>query len=286
MRFAVHDGPGIRTSVFFKGCPLSCWWCHNPESQSFEPDVLYSADRCRLCGSCADACPQDAIVRTGGRMTTTSSCTRCGTCLDFCAAEARAIAGRAMTVSEILSEIERDLVFFDESGGGVTFTGGEPLSQSAPLEALLRACRERRIHTTIETCGVASRETVLRLGGLADLVLYDVKLIDTERHRRFTGVANTQILENLSALTRRHPNVVVRIPVVPGVNDRPEDIRNFGALLSRLGIRHWELMPYHRAGTDKYRRLGREYRLPETVPPSADEMSRLTAAIEAAKEPL
>src|SRR5262245_41846616 len=138
MRFAVHDGPGIRTAVFFKGCPLRCWRCHNPESQAFEPEVLYSVDRCRLCGSCVSACPQQAIVRTNADMTTDSRCTQCGSCAAACAVEARVIAGHEMTLSEILASILRDTVFFDESGGGVTSTGGEPLAQPAALEALLR----------------------------------------------------------------------------------------------------------------------------------------------------
>ena len=285
MRFAVHDGPGIRTAVFFKGCPLSCWWCHNPESQSFQPDVLYSADRCRLCEACAQACPQHAIVRDGDRMSTTGDCARCGTCLDFCGADARAIAGHTMTVPEILSEIERDTVFFDESGGGVTFTGGEPLAQPAALETLLHACRDRRIHTAVETCGAASRETLLRLCGLADLVLYDVKLADSERHRQFTGAPNTNILANLTALARSHSEVIVRVPVVPGVNDRDEDVRGIAEVLSGLPVRRVELMPYHRTGAEKYRRLGREYKLSETLPPSTAEVARLAAQIQAAGVP-
>jgi pyruvate formate lyase activating enzyme len=281
MRFAVHDGPGIRTAVFFKGCPLSCWWCHNPEGQSFQPDVLYSADRCRACGSCIQACPQHAIVPEDNRVSTTAACTRCGTCLDFCPAEARAIAGRTMTVPEILAEIERDTIFFDESGGGVTFTGGEPLSQPAAVDALLCACRERRIHTGIETCGAASRENLVRLCGLADLVLFDVKIADSERHRRFTGAPNTNILENLAELARAHRNVIVRVPVVPGVNDCAEDVLGLSDLLAHLPVRV-ELMPYHRAGAEKYPRLGREYTLAETVPPTVAEISHLATRMEAA----
>jgi pyruvate formate lyase activating enzyme len=282
MRFAVHDGPGIRTTVFFKGCPLSCWWCHNPESQSFQPELLYSADRCRFCGSCAAACPEHAIVPGPESMTTTESCTRCGTCIDFCGVDARAIAGRVMTVPEILAEIERDTVFFDESAGGVTFSGGEPLSQPAALEALLLACRERRIHTAIETCGATSRETLLRLGTLADLVLFDVKLTDSDRHREFTGVPNTNILDNLAALTQMHRNVVVRTPVVPGVNDGAEDMEGLVALLSTLPVARLDLMPYHSAGAAKYRRIGREYLLSDTPAPSAEHMSSLAARFRAA----
>ena len=282
MRFAVHDGPGIRTAVFFKGCPLSCWWCHNPESQNSAPEVLYSEERCRFCGACAGACPMGAISRLDGRMTAGPACVHCGTCADACAAGARALAGRRMTVPEIVAEIERDTIFFDESGGGVTFTGGEPLSQPAALEALLYACRERRIHTAIETCGAASRETLLRLCGLADLVLYDVKIADPARHRQFTGAPNGNILENLAALSRVHPRVVARVPIVPGVNDRDEDVRALAALLAHLPLNRVDLLPYHRAGSEKYRRLGRPYRLPETLPPSEAHMARLAAQMQAA----
>jgi pyruvate formate lyase activating enzyme len=266
-RFAVHDGPGIRTAVFFKGCPLRCIWCHNPESQAFHSEILYSADRCRLCKACAAVCPHHIIVPT-------DECDHCGACVNACAAEARVLAGREMSVPEILREIERDVIFFDESGGGVTFTGGEPLAQPAALEALLVACRDHRIHTAIETCGAAAPDTLLRLCGLADLVLYDVKFVDSDRHRQFTGAPNTTILANLTALLRVHPNVLVRVPVIPGVNDT-EDFRS---LCDTLPIHPAvQLMPYHRAGVDKYRRLGREYQLPDTEPPTAPEMSRITA---------
>ncbi|HXK02794.1 MAG TPA: glycyl-radical enzyme activating protein [Verrucomicrobiae bacterium] len=285
MRFAVHDGPGIRTAVFFKGCPLSCRWCHNPESQNFAPEVLYSVERCRLCGACAAACPHQAILRRPDRMETTAACERCGTCLDFCAAEARAIAGREVSAVEILKEIERDTVFFDESGGGVTFTGGEPLAQPAALEALLRGCRERRIHTAIETCGAAGRDSLLRLCGLADLLLFDIKMADEERHHRYTGATNRNILENLAVLAAVHRNVIARVPVIPGVNDDSGEIDRLCSLLRRMAVRRVDLLPYHRAGMEKYRRLGREYGLPETLPPAEAELARLAARMAAAGIP-
>jgi pyruvate formate lyase activating enzyme len=285
MRFAVHDGPGIRTAVFFKGCPLRCWWCHNPESQEFAPEVLYSADRCLLCERCARACPHGAIDRGEESMVTGEACARCGACVDFCAAEARAIAGREMSTAEILSEIERDTVFFDESGGGVTFTGGEPLSQPAALEALLLACRERRIHTAIETCGAAGRDSLLQLCGLAELVLFDLKLADEERHRTYTGASNRNILENLTALGKMHSNLRVRVPVVPGVNDGADEVSAMCAVLRRTAVRGVELLPYHRTAADKYRRLGRRYRLPDTAPPDAAAMAAVAAQMEAAGIP-
>jgi pyruvate formate lyase activating enzyme len=286
MRFSLHDGPGIRTAVFFKGCPLSCWWCHNPESQSFSPELLYSPDRCRLCGDCAATCPHGAIERTGDRMTVTGDCQLCATCVDACGAEARSVAGRTMTVTEVLTEIERDRVFFDESGGGVTFTGGEPFSQPDLLAALLHACRERRIHTTIETCGAAPRESVLRIGALADLILYDLKILDPARHRQYTGGPNRNILENLEALVAAGRPVTVRIPVVPGVNDGAADVRAACDYLAPLGVTRVDLLPYHRAGTEKYRRLGREYRLQQTPPPPDAAMEAIAAEFEAVGIPV
>ncbi len=282
MRFSVHDGPGMRTAVFLKGCPLSCWWCHNPESQEFEPEVLYSAEQCSLCGECIAACPHHAIERTAGRMTVNSACVRCATCVETCGREARNVAGTTMTAAEVLAKIERDVIFFDQSGGGVTFTGGEPLCQPEFLEVLLRACRERRIHTAIETCGAAPRETLLRAAGLADLVLYDVKLINERRHRQYTGAGNRNVLENLRALTARHRAVIVRVPVVPGINDSAEDRRELREFLAEAAPRQVELLPYHSTGAEKYRRLGREYRMERTPAPGDAEMAEFTEELRAA----
>jgi pyruvate formate lyase activating enzyme len=286
MRFSLHDGPGIRTAVFLKGCPLACWWCHNPESQNLEPEVLYSAERCRLCGDCALACPHGAIARTAARMTVNDNCELCGACVDACGAEARSIAGRTMTVTEIVAEIERDVVFFDESGGGVTFTGGEPFGQPELLEALLHACRARRIHTTIETCGAAARETVMRISGLADLILYDLKMLDAARHRQYTGAGNRNILENLKALVAAGRPVTVRIPVVPGVNDGVVEVRAACDYLATLRVARVDLLPYHAAGAEKYRRLGREYRMEQTKAPDDAAMAAIATEMKAAGIPV
>jgi pyruvate formate lyase activating enzyme len=239
-----------------------------------------------LCGDCAAACPHGAIERTAARMTVTGDCRLCATCVDACGAEARSVAGRTMTVTEIVTEIERDLVFFDESGGGVTFTGGEPFGQPELLEALLHACRERRIHTTIETCGAAARETVLRLGGLADLILYDLKILDPSRHRQYTGASNRHILENLEALVAAGRPLTVRLPIVPGINDGRADVRAACDYLAKLNLTRVDLLPYHRAGAEKYRRLGREYRLEQTAPPTDAAMAAMAAEMEAVGIPV
>jgi pyruvate formate lyase activating enzyme len=277
MRFALHDGPGIRTTVFLKGCPLDCWWCHNPESQSYTRQPMYLEERCRHCGECIEICPQRAITDDAGSpRTDLALCTRCGTCVENCAAGAREICGRSVTVSALVSEIERDVVFFDDSGGGVTLSGGEPMTQSRFVAALLGACRERRIHTTIETCGYAEPATFLALARVADLVLFDLKILDREKHRRYAGVPNDRILANLESLADCGRPPVVRIPVVPGINDSADDARAFAAYLSRIRPARVDLLPYHRIGSDKFRRLGLPCRLegvPEAPPERIEEFA-------------
>ena len=274
MRFSTQDGPGIRTTVFFKGCPLACAWCHNPESQTLHPIPMYFAARCRHCGECLAACPHHAIEARDGAMHTTAACRYCGTCASVCAAEARQLAGRTIALDDLLAEIERDAVFFDESGGGVTLSGGEPLAQPRFASALLTACRKRGIATALETCGYAPLAVFLEVALPADAVLFDLKLMDPEKHRRYTGVSNHPILRNLEQLVRwRHP-VTVRIPVVPGINDDGESIHSFASYLAGLPVRSVELLPYHQVGVEKYRRLGRPYPLAGTPAPAASEIER------------
>jgi pyruvate formate lyase activating enzyme len=282
MRYTTHDGPGIRTTVFFKGCPLACWWCHNPESQAPRPSPLYFAERCRHCGDCVAACPEHAIEEADGALRTRETCRRCGACADACQAEARQLAGRTVSLEGLLAEIERDLIFFEESGGGVTLSGGEPMAQPRFVRALLVACRERGIHTAIETCGYAHAGVFSAIAPLAGLLLFDLKLVDSGRHKQYTGVENRLILANLARAASSGVTVKVRIPVVPGVNDRAADIAQFAACLADLRLRQVELLPYHRTGTEKYRRLGWNYRLPATLEPAPADMERFAAALSSA----
>ena len=281
-KFSIHDGPGIRTTVFFKGCPLHCWWCHNPESQSPGPELMVRPARCIQCGTCLDVCPQGAISRNGDAISTDpEKCTVCGTCVETCFAEAREIVGREMTVAQVMAKIERDVPFYDESGGGVTVSGGEPLLQPDFLLALLQACREREIHTALDTCGFAPWETLDRIRGYVDLFLYDLKLMDDARHRRFTGASNQPILENLQALSQHGHGIVLRVPVIPGVNDDEEDVRQIGRFAASLpDLRRVDLLPYHQTAAQKYERLHKTYRLPETRPPCDGRMAEIARIVQ------
>lgn len=259
-RFSVHDGPGIRTLVFFKGCPLACLWCSNPESQRFQPELLFDATKCVACGGCAEACPHAAASRAGGRSAyDRNRCVACGTCADACPAEARTLAGRQVTADDVVTEILKDAPFYANSGGGVTLGGGEPLAQTEFARAILARCRTEEIHTAIETCGHVAWSAFEAVTTETDLFLFDLKHLDAVKHRAQTGGSEALVLENLERLAGLGAAVVVRVPVVPGFNDNPEDVRAISARVARCGIRELHLLPYHRLGAGKYGLLGREY---------------------------
>jgi len=246
-RCSVHDGPGIRTTVFLKGCPLRCTWCHNPEGIDAAPELMLHGERCLGCGACGEVCP----VTVGGAEPVVSpsdraACLSCGSCVEACPADARELIGRVCDARDLADQVARDRPFFEASGGGVTFSGGEPLSQPEFLIACLQACRERGLHTAVDTCGLAPRDAVGAIAALADLVLYDLKHMDPEAHRRHTGVDNRLILDNLRLLSASDAEVWVRVPFIPGVNDDAANLDALGAFLASLPRRHRVfLLPYH-----------------------------------------
>jgi pyruvate formate lyase activating enzyme len=275
-RFCLHDGPGIRTTIFLKGCPLECLWCHNPESQSLAPERVYLEARCIGCGSCEEACPHGAIRMVDDRpRLDPATCHVDGACAAVCPTGALDILGRPVDVDEVLRELRRDVLVFDESGGGVTFSGGEPLYQPDFLAAVLAACRAEGIHTTVDTSGHAPPAVVDRIGRLADAVLFDVKHPDDRAHRNLTGASNRLILENLTRLValqreRGAPHITVRVPLVAGVNDGAEVAVRLAALLSGLDpLPPVQILPYQPLGEAKYTRLGRDYALSGARPPSS-----------------
>jgi pyruvate formate lyase activating enzyme len=276
-RFSVSDGPGIRTTVFLKGCPLHCKWCHNPESISPDEQLVLRADRCVRCGDCFALCKNHAVRRVNGGFTTIRDlCVECSECIEVCNAEAREIAGKEMSKNEVMKEVEKDVIFYEQSGGGVSFSGGEPLLQHEFLQALLEACREKGIHTVVDTAGFTSPDILKKVSAFVDLFLFDLKTLDEQKHREFTGVSNSLILGNLKRLAEWKKQTIVRIPIIPGVNDDPVSIRQSGAFVASLGnVSEIHLLPYHTIGVEKYKRLGMEYVMEQTVPPSADDLSTI-----------
>ena len=277
-RYAIHDGPGIRTTAFLKGCPLDCLWCHNPEGKDPRPVLSFVEARCLSCGACAAACPEGAIDFSPGGLPKTDRevCTACGACVKVCPTGAREIIGRRYTPRELIEELLRDRPFFEASGGGVTFSGGEPLAQAEFLRQCLILARRQGLHTALDTSGYAQKDLVLEMGRLSDLVLYDLKDMDEERHLKNTGVPLAPILENLLALAEAGIPLWIRIPVIPGINDGPETIRAYVNFLSRLPRKPPVfLLPYHAIGKEKYRRLGLPYRLDGLKPPSRARMEEL-----------
>lgn len=282
-RYAIHDGPGIRTTVFFKGCPLRCPWCQNPEGQEQVPEIMWHSSRCsEECRACLSVCPQKAIRKEKKVVIIDhSKCDFCGQCIDACLYEALEIVGREAKVDEIMKEVEKDRIFYEDSAGGVTFSGGEPLFQPEYLEALLGECQERNIKTAVDTCGYARSETIEKISHKVDLFLYDVKVINDQKHKEYTGVSNKIILENLEKLSKKGKKIVIRIPLMAGVNDDQENIKKTVEFLLPLrNIKEINLLPYHKGGAEKYKKLGKENLRPDIKPCSDRKMQMIKKRLE------
>ncbi len=274
-RFCVHDGPGIRTTAFFKGCPLKCRWCHNPESISPEPEIIFRPEKCIGCGSCAQNCPNGLKPPEEAGRGESGGCQMCARCTAVCPSGALELVGREMTPEELCDELQRDLVFFEQSGGGVTLSGGEPLAQPEFAAAVLDECRRRGLHTAVDTSGGVPPAAVESVGRRADVILYDIKHTDDDVHRKYVGASNRGIIDNLRRLVelRGGGDIIARIPLIPGINDDEDNLKNTGEMLGEVGVRRVHLLPYHRAGTEKYPLLQRTYRLPDLPIPGEKEIA-------------
>jgi len=276
-RFSIHDGPGIRTTVFLKGCNLRCYWCHNPETLSPKPEVQFFPDRCIGCGECFRRCPHGAHVMTDGRHEILRGrCVACGACAETCYAQALVLVGERKTVDEVVEEVLRDRPFYETSGGGVTLSGGEPLMQVAFSRAILERCRAEGLHTAVETAANVPWSRVALLLPVTDLVMLDIKLMDSARHRECTGVPNERILANARRLGRQLCPLVVRTPIVPGVNDTPGDVSAIAEFVAGLpNLLYYELLPFHPMAAGKYESLGLDYAARGLKTPSSERLEAL-----------
>jgi len=273
-KFSIHDGPGIRTTVFFKGCPLSCLWCHNPESQDVNKEILYDKNKCVLCGKCKEVCPTNAIKIEDGKLTTDKNkCNFCGQCVIYCVHGAREIVGKEYSVDDVMKEVIKDKIFYEQSNGGVTVSGGEPLMQIDFVEELLMRLKGENIHTAVDTSGAVSFDILERVAKYTDLFLYDLKLMDDEKHKGYVGVSNKSIIENLIKLSKIHSNINIRLPIIGKVNDNTEHIEKVLELLKDLNIKKVNLLPYHSIAKHKYEKLGLFYEDEKMSVPSEGKMS-------------
>jgi pyruvate formate lyase activating enzyme len=303
-RFSTHDGPGIRAAVFLKGCPLSCKWCHSPESQRNEPELIYQQARCTGCGSCVKLCPENAITFvnengnfqqkqfstepengtsiTDGISINRKRCKVCLNCVSICVNNALRVCGYRQSAVELFEILKQDKLFYINSNGGVTVTGGEPLMQPEFTYELLTLCRENGINTAIETCGYGNRTALLKIAELCDLIFYDIKLLDESEHRNYTGVSNALILENFAALCEASDcteKITVRIPCIPFINDSPEHIAEITRFALQHGVSRVELMPYNPSAGAKYEWLGQRYELNASEPRTSEYYNMLNETV-------
>ncbi|WP_257285446.1 glycyl-radical enzyme activating protein [Endozoicomonas sp. SESOKO1] len=280
-KFSIHDGPGIRTIVFLKGCPLSCQWCSNPESQDYSVNILFDAEKCNRCGKCLDACPHQAISLSTSGLINRDKCIQCGLCVDACPTTALTKSGNLVSVKEVLDEVCKDAVHYRRSDGGLTLSGGEPLAQPEFAEALLKEARTRGVHTAMETTGMASIDVLKKIIPLLDLVLLDIKSFYSEPHKKFTGVESHTILKNALVISQLAKEVAVRIPVIPGFNADPQSIKAIASFITHMSnVSKVHLLPYHNYGQNKYQLLNRKYALVDIKTPNQTLMQELKQIVE------
>lgn len=276
-KYSIHDGPGIRTTVFLKGCPLSCSWCHNPESQFLQKELMLFANRCISCGECIKVCSTGALSNNEGVIYRNAQlCTMCGNCAEMCYTNSIEVAGCEVSAIDLVKELEKDVIFYDSSKGGVTISGGEPLSQGEFTLELLQRCKQMEYHTAVDTCGFGNSSMLEEISKYTDLFLFDIKLVDQERHKQHTGVSNGIILQNLKLLSALGKRIWIRVPIIPGINDDEENIAATAQLImSTAGVEQVNLLPYHNAAMEKYKRLKKEYQLGDIKIPQKDYMDKI-----------
>jgi len=282
-RFSIHDGPGLRTIVFLKGCLLHCLWCCNPEGINHTPELIFYPRRCYGCGECIQICPQRAITIVSGENKVNirrEKCDNCGACVSVCNSRALILKGKEMTVEEILKEVEKDMIFYQISGGGLTLSGGEPMEQVDFAKELLSAAKKVGINTAVETCGYVNPDSFVEVLRNVDYLLYDIKHIDPQRHKKFTGKDNKIILENLKLAAKICPSVTVRIPFIPGFNDSRKEIFQIVEFISSIPIVSVHLLPYHNFGSSKYESLGKEYKMMSVKSVEKKKIERIKSLIE------
>ncbi|UCB59269.1 MAG: glycyl-radical enzyme activating protein [Thermoplasmatales archaeon] len=280
-RFAVHDGPGIRTTIFLKGCPLSCWWCHNPEGLSNSQEIIYYDYKCMNCDKCINICQQNALEEKNNKIVRNHKiCTSCGNCVEICPTASQQIIGQKISAENTIKEIEKDRIFFETSNGGVTFSGGEPLMQHEFLKETLKLCKKRSIHTALDTSGFCHSDVFNTLIKFNDLFLYDLKIIDDQQHKKYTGVSNKKIIKNLDILQEKEKDIIIRFTIVKGITDTKENLRDIINLVSSFEkIKGIDLLPFHNVN-EKYQRIGKQNKLKDIKPPSSNDIKRIKKQFE------